>query len=151
MPITAYSPTTGGSGPVAASAPADAAPAAAQPRANPAASSVVKLSAQGVALAVSTSKEAALPLPDLDAIAQIDQALAGVPDQGPVERRAQAQLNREKDKLGKKFSMLDVDALRLVRDKMRAQLQQRAAPTEEQQKADEAAYQQRLKDSQPLG
>lgn len=114
------------------------------------ASSVVSLSAQALQLAASTSS-AQLPLPDLDGIAKVDQALAGVPDTSAAQARNRAQLAREADKLKHKFSMLDVDAFRYVRDRMRAQQQQRPDPSTEQQKADEAAYKQRLDDSQPLG
>lgn len=113
-------------------------------------SAVVTLSSQGRELAAATGQEATLSLPDLDGIAKLDEALAGVPDTSASQARTQAQLAREKDKLKSKFSMLDVDAFRFVRDKLRAQLQQRPAPPAEQQKADEAAQKQRMEDSKPL-
>jgi hypothetical protein len=123
-----------------------AAAAAGSPSADASASAVVSLSPQGQALAASGGKPAALSLPDLEGIAKLDQALAGVSDASPAQARAQAQLKREQDKLKSKFSMLDVDAFRNIR----AKLQQRPEPTTEQKKADEATFKQRIEDGKPL-
>jgi hypothetical protein len=151
MHITASSssvadPSTG----PAATAPASAADIAGSIAAPAADSSMVTLSPQGLQLAASTSPVDPLALPDLDGLAKIDQALAGVPDTNAAQARAQAQLARERDKQKFSFSMLDVDAFRNVRDKIRAKLQQRPEAPAAKQQADEDAARQRIKDSQPL-
>lgn len=114
------------------------------------ASTQVSLSPEGMELASSTSPADALPLPDLDGIGKIDEALAGVPDTSAAQARDQAQLAREKDKLKNKISMLDLDAFRLLRDKLRNALQGRPAPSAEQQKQDEADARRRVEDNKPL-
>lgn len=147
-PADSSANSAGATAPAAAATPAGGDAASAAPAAPGA--SIVSLSPQALQLAASASQTGPLALPDLDGIAQIDQALAGVPDTSATQARTQAQLAREKDKLKSKFSMLDVDAFLHVREKIRAKVEARPETPAAKQQAEEDAAKQRIKDSQPL-